>query len=331
MCNTSTAETNHAQQPTVSVIMATYNGEKYIREQLDSILQQTYPIHEIIIQDDCSTDGTMDILASYAEQYPIIKVERNEQNVGYNTNFKRAAMRATGDFVAISDQDDVWFPQKIERLVGEIGHCDLCFCDHIRGTHPDCSYAVEYKHSFLSNLFTPIIGHAMLLRRSFIQDQQNWTETPFYDWSLLLHAHLGNGVARVCKILNWHRLHQASITHNNHSNIRSSKSRLTAIIPYIKGHGEFRKLQQNSSFRQLYSYLQQATRASKFQSEHQLCSLLLASGPWAYIKLCFFCMAYYREVYPTPQPKGIKGLLRGFFFPAIFAYHSDLFAKKVFT
>ena len=92
---------------TVSVVMATYNGEKYLREQLDSIIQQTYPIHEIIIQDDCSTDGTITIIEAYIKKYPYVKLFSNDHNVGFNQNFKNAAMRATGDLVAISDQDDI--------------------------------------------------------------------------------------------------------------------------------------------------------------------------------------------------------------------------------
>ena len=63
-----------AQDNTVSVVMCTYNGEKYLREQMDSILAQTYPIHEIIVRDDCSTDATLDILREYAQRYNHIKV-----------------------------------------------------------------------------------------------------------------------------------------------------------------------------------------------------------------------------------------------------------------
>ena len=67
--------------------MCTYNGEKYIREQLDSIVAQTYPIHELIIQDDCSTDKTFDILTEYKSKYQIIQIYRNTQNKGINPNF----------------------------------------------------------------------------------------------------------------------------------------------------------------------------------------------------------------------------------------------------
>ncbi len=82
------------QQSTVSVVMATYNGERYLREQIDSILAQTYPVHELIIQDDGSTDNTVAIANDYARRYPVVKVFVNPRNVGLNRNFKTAVMRA---------------------------------------------------------------------------------------------------------------------------------------------------------------------------------------------------------------------------------------------
>ena len=84
-CNSSTPT-----RPSVAVVMCTYNGEKFLREQLDSILDQTYPISEIIIQDDRSTDGTVALLRQYEERHPNIHVFVNEQNLGFNLNFKTA-------------------------------------------------------------------------------------------------------------------------------------------------------------------------------------------------------------------------------------------------
>lgn len=68
---------------TVSIVMCTYNGEQFLREQLDSILAQTYPIHELIIQDDCSTDHTADIVREYARQYPFIRFYANLKSATY--------------------------------------------------------------------------------------------------------------------------------------------------------------------------------------------------------------------------------------------------------
>lgn len=98
--------------PTVAVVMCTYNGEKYLRQQLDSILAQTYPIQELIVQDDCSTDATLAILQEYEAKVPFMQVIENTHNLGFNLNFKTACMRATADLIAISDQDDVWMPEK---------------------------------------------------------------------------------------------------------------------------------------------------------------------------------------------------------------------------
>lgn len=94
---------------TVSIVMCTYNGEQFLREQLDSILAQTYPIHELIIQDDCSTDHTADIVREYARQYPFIRFHANISNLGFNRNFQDALSKAEGDYIAIADQDDIWY------------------------------------------------------------------------------------------------------------------------------------------------------------------------------------------------------------------------------
>lgn len=111
--------------------MATYNGAQYLREQIDSILNQTYPVHELIIQDDKSTDNTVAIANEYANRNSVVKVFVNERNMGLNQNFKSAVMRATGDFIALSDQDDIWFKDKLERQVAAIGNCDLLLKDDL--------------------------------------------------------------------------------------------------------------------------------------------------------------------------------------------------------
>ena len=109
------------EKKTVSIVMCTCNGESFIREQLDSIMAQTYPVNEIIIQDDASTDRTYDIVCEYARRYPQIHPRQNETRKGVNGNFFDALSQATGDYIAIADQDDIWEPGKIERQVQTIG------------------------------------------------------------------------------------------------------------------------------------------------------------------------------------------------------------------
>jgi glycosyltransferase involved in cell wall biosynthesis len=98
----------------ISIAMATYNGGKYLREQLESFLAQTRFPDELIITDDCSTDDTLEIIQLFAETAPfVVRWEQNEKNLGYTGNFNHALMRTTGDLVFLSDQDDVWFPEKL--------------------------------------------------------------------------------------------------------------------------------------------------------------------------------------------------------------------------
>lgn len=98
----------------VSVAMPTYNGEKYLREQLDSIYNQTMLPDEVVVVDDCSKDGTIDVLKEYHDKFGL-KYYVNEQNLGYNKNFEKAIKLCSGDFIALSDQDDIWFAEKIEE------------------------------------------------------------------------------------------------------------------------------------------------------------------------------------------------------------------------
>lgn len=104
----------------VSIVMCTYNGELYIEEQLNTILSQTYPIYEIVIADDCSKDNTYKIIETYAQSNKAIKYYKNETHLNVNESFRRVCSMATGEYIVPCDQDDIWFAQKIEKLVSAI-------------------------------------------------------------------------------------------------------------------------------------------------------------------------------------------------------------------
>lgn len=107
----------------ISIAMATYNGAKYLQEQLDSFVAQTRLPDELVVCDDCSTDETVEILRRFAATAPFeVRVFVNEKNLGYVQNFGRALALCTGDLIFLSDQDDVWFSEKlsaIEKLATE--------------------------------------------------------------------------------------------------------------------------------------------------------------------------------------------------------------------
>lgn len=102
----------------ISIAMATYNGADYIEAQLQSFVDQTRQPDEVIITDDQSSDNTVELIEQFASRAPFeIKVTVNKKNLGYAGNFNAALMNTTGDLVFLSDQDDVWFPEKIKHML----------------------------------------------------------------------------------------------------------------------------------------------------------------------------------------------------------------------
>lgn len=103
--------------------MATYNGEKFLRKQLDSIYNQTLPPDEVVVSDDGSTDGTIEILEEYHKSYGL-KYSLNYGEHGCNQNFYRAISLCTSDIIAICDQDDIWLPEKISTSYNKLCQID---------------------------------------------------------------------------------------------------------------------------------------------------------------------------------------------------------------
>jgi glycosyltransferase involved in cell wall biosynthesis len=117
----------------LSVAMGTYNGGLYLREQLDSIAAQTRPPDELVVCDDGSTDRTVAILDDFAATAPFpVRVHVNPTNLGTPKNFERAIGLTTGEVIALADQDDVWYPHKLERLENGLARSErigLAFSD----------------------------------------------------------------------------------------------------------------------------------------------------------------------------------------------------------
>jgi glycosyltransferase involved in cell wall biosynthesis len=119
----------------VSIALCTYNGAKYLQQQLDSIVSQSRHPDELVICDDVSTDITCDIVEQFIAKAPFgVRLIRNQSNVGAITNFATAVANCTGDIVFLSDQDDVWRPDKIESIAAVFEDCpetQMVFTDAI--------------------------------------------------------------------------------------------------------------------------------------------------------------------------------------------------------
>jgi glycosyltransferase involved in cell wall biosynthesis len=105
----------------ISVAMCTYNGERFLPEQLASIAAQTRLPDELVVCDDRSSDRTVAIVREFAASVSFpVRVFENEQNLGYSANFEVAIRRCEGDLIALSDQDDIWYPNRLERSEQEL-------------------------------------------------------------------------------------------------------------------------------------------------------------------------------------------------------------------
>lgn len=115
----------------IAVVMATYNGSRYLREQLDSILNQSVSVDEIVIVDDCSSDDTIKIINEYRRKYSFIYLIQNVKNIGVVKTFEAAINNCKGQYILFADQDDVWFKDKVEILISNIGDNLLIYSDAV--------------------------------------------------------------------------------------------------------------------------------------------------------------------------------------------------------
>lgn len=121
-----------SNRKSIGVVLCTYNGEKYLSQQLESILAQTRPPEQILILDDCSSDRTVAIIKDFAKIDRRIRLLQNETNLGFIKNFEKGISLCEMDFIALSDQDDIWLPEKLEHLAAELEtnpDAGMAFCN----------------------------------------------------------------------------------------------------------------------------------------------------------------------------------------------------------
>lgn len=205
-------------EPLISIAVATYNGEKYIREQIDSLLALNYKNKEIIVSDDDSTDDTYKILEEYGDKIILLK---NNGEHGLNNNFKNALKNCNGDYIALCDQDDIWESNKLELLLEHIDEFDLVHggvsvinsdgdYHHLKGMH----MAYEIDKTQYSNFIdfikeNIILGCTCLIKKEFLSKCLEMPEDVIYhDWWIVLNAlKNGNGIVYLDKEVIKYRQH----------------------------------------------------------------------------------------------------------------------------
>ena len=167
---------------TISIVMATYNGGKYIKEQLDSIIPYMESDDELLISDDGSKDDTIDIVNSYAKNDKRILIVPGPKK-GVVKNFENVLFKASKDIIMFSDQDDVWMPEKLSRIRKifeehsdiELIHHDkyICSNEQIKKGENGTAGLLLYKkwrHGVLNNLlYSCYFGCCMAMKREFIK------------------------------------------------------------------------------------------------------------------------------------------------------------------
>jgi len=163
--------------PLVSIVLATYNGQDFLRLQLDSIVKQTYPHLEVIVTDDCSTDDTVTIINEYTQKYPFFRLYENVKNVGYIQNFEKGMLLAKGDFIALSDQDDIWNTDKVSILVSEISDAEIIYSNSelvdeqgqsLHKRMSEIKNQIAYDNCLMYSIGAWAPGHAMMIKRDLV-------------------------------------------------------------------------------------------------------------------------------------------------------------------
>jgi glycosyltransferase involved in cell wall biosynthesis len=215
------------EPPLVSVALATYNGARYLREQLDSIYAQTWRNLEVVATDDASTDGTAAILEEYARGRGL-RFEVNPVRLGLVQNFARAISLCRGGFIALSDQDDLWKPAKIERLAAGIGRHTLVYCntqeyvDGSGGPRVEAAFEPIFRFVRQHGSGRPtryllaenwVVSHSVMFRRELVEHALPIPpHQPYHDgWLALVASKLG-GIVYLDERLQIYRRHEESLT-----------------------------------------------------------------------------------------------------------------------
>ena len=250
----------------ISVIIATYNGEKYIEKELDSIRAQSIPVNEVLIGDDCSKDNTRSIVNKYIDKYNLSswRLIENQTNLGLSKNFFNLLSMATGDYIFIADQDDEWMNNKVESMVKIMNSDHDIMCLSSSFDIIDKNSNIIEAPKGLTNIMSiddgsiidinteDLIGHSMIrgcmmcIRKELINVILK-TQLPehlsmdllCHDWAISIVASIVGKCKQYNKVLAHYRIHGENTSLENldrlHMN-RQIKRRINGLEMSIKSH-----------------------------------------------------------------------------------------------
>lgn len=236
------------QRPRVTIGMAVYNGENYIREAIESILNQTFTDFELIISDNASTDGTKQICEHYAAQDSRIKYSRNTQNLGAVPNLNRTFELASGEYFKWSDHDDILAPEFLEQTVAALDrHTDVIVCyPRVKLIDADGNFTEDYDplpnidfsqpHIRFGRLICKPDGRAIqtmgLIRSSVMRRTRLHGSYPSSDEVLMAHLGLIGRFMELPDRLIYYRIHPKQSTKGI---LASERARVLFVDTSLRG------------------------------------------------------------------------------------------------
>ncbi|MBI4433255.1 glycosyltransferase [Candidatus Uhrbacteria bacterium] len=231
--------------PLVSVVMSVYNGERHLRESLDSLLAQTYPHLEIILVNDGSRDRSREMIATYQDPR-IVCIDRQE-NLGLTKSLNEGVRRARGVYVARLDVGDVALPNRIERQVHfleqhpEVGilGCGIAFFAHVH-TLREYTYATEHARiaELLQQFANPLPHSTLMFRRSVLERLEGYRPqfARSQDYDLLLRAIAVTTLASLPEVLVRWRFEPGSLTFGSGGQLAFGIAALVRARHRLLGH-----------------------------------------------------------------------------------------------
>jgi len=221
----------------ISVLLITYNGERFLKEQLDSIYNQTILPDEVVVSDDCSQDGTIDILREYNQKYGL-KYDVNPNNLGYLGNLKKSLEYCQGDYIIFADQDDIWFSNRIEAALFKMKQIEkdnrpaIVSCKFIEidaeGKILSKSFRYKDKHEYYTHLFgCGTMASTSMINLPLLEYYKSLSEPK--DFMMGIIASMTGDVFRMGAPLFYYRRHD-----NNTMNTISTNTKKRIFYKYIK-------------------------------------------------------------------------------------------------
>lgn len=225
-------------EPLVTVLMSVYNGEKYLIEAIESILNQTFNDFEFLIINDGSMDRSRDIIISYKD--PRIRLVDNEENIGLTRSLNKGIAESRGKYIARMDADDISMPERLEKQVAYMEeHCEIAVCGTwgiVKEDERNWEARMPVTHD---DIFISLIGGNALIHTSVIIRRDLVLEVGFYDEKLMFAQDYGLWFKFIAKGYKLNNIPEFLIQYNYHSNSISKSKKNNqesfAVEAVIKG------------------------------------------------------------------------------------------------